>query len=89
MILHSVHYIRKRFQTIEKVLCITAEEYRDILSIVHYYSFQIDKKNSTEKRNITAPDRRIKEIQTRILTLLQNIEADMVNFWRKRKMLYR
>lgn len=67
-------YKKKGSKQLKKVLCITAEEYRDILSIVHYYSFQIDKKNSTEKRNITAPDRRIKEIQTRILTLLQNIE---------------
>ena len=36
-------YKKKGSKQLKKVLCITAEEYRDILSIVHYYSFQIDK----------------------------------------------
>lgn len=67
-------YKLKSSKQLKKVLCITEEEYKDILSIVHYHSFQIDKKDSTEKRNITAPDKRIKEIQTRILKLLQNVE---------------
>ena len=67
-------YKKKSSKQLKKVLCITEEEYKDILSIVHYHSFQIDKKDSTEKRNITAPDKRIKEIQTRILKLLQNVE---------------
>ncbi len=58
----------------KKMRYITEEEYKDILSIVHYHSFQIDKKDSTEKRNITALDKKIKEIQTRILKLLQNVE---------------
>lgn len=66
-------YKIKGSKQLKKVLCITEEEYKDILSIVHYHSFQIDKKDSTEKRNITAPDKRIKEIQTRILKLLQNV----------------
>ena len=67
-------YKKKSSKQLKKVLCITEEEYKDILSIVHYHSFQIEKKDSTEKRNITAPDKRIKEIQTRILKLLQNVE---------------
>ena len=67
-------YKKKSSKQLKKILCITEEEYKDILSIVHYHSFQIDKKDSTEKRNITAPDKRIKEIQTRILKLLQNVE---------------
>lgn len=67
-------YKIKSSKQLKKVLCITEEEYKDILSIVHYHSFQIDKKDSAEKRNITAPDKRIKEIQTRILKLLQNVE---------------
>ena len=67
-------YKIKGSKQLKKVLCITEEEYKDILSIVHYHSFQIDKKDSTEKRNITALDKRIKEIQTRILKLLQNVE---------------
>ena len=67
-------YKRKGSKQLKKILCITEEEYKDILSIVRYHSFQIDKKDSTEKRNITAPDKRIKEIQTRLLKLLQNVE---------------
>lgn len=67
-------YKKRSSKQLIKVLCITEEEYEDILSIVHYHSFQIDKKDSAEKRNITAPDKRIKEIQKRILRLLQNIE---------------
>ena len=67
-------YKKKSSKQLKKVLCITEEEYKDILSIVHYHSFQINKKDSIEKRNITAPDKRIKEIQTRILKLLQNVE---------------
>lgn len=59
---------------LKKVLKITDEEYRDIVKIVRYHTFQIDKKDGVEKRNITAPDRRIKEIQTRILQLLQKVE---------------
>ena len=38
------------------------EEYRDIVKIVRYHTFQIDKKDGVEKRNITAPDRRIKAV---------------------------
>ena len=67
-------YKMKSSKQLKKILCINEKEYKDILSIVHYHSFQIDKKDSTEKRNITAPDKRIKEIQTRILQLLQNVE---------------
>lgn len=67
-------YKKKGSKQLREILCITEEEYTDILSIVHYHSFQIDKKDSTEKRNITAPDKRIKEIQTRILQLLRNVE---------------
>ena len=59
---------------LKRVLKITDEEYKDIVKIVRYHTFQIDKKDGVEKRNITAPDRRIKEIQTRILQLLQKVE---------------
>lgn len=48
--------------------------YKDIVSLVRYHKFQIDKNDSVEKRNITAPDRRIKEIQTRILQLIQKVK---------------
>ncbi|MCM1569863.1 MAG: reverse transcriptase family protein [Roseburia sp.] len=55
-------------------LRIKDEEYQNITSIVKYHGFQIDKKDGVEKRDITAPDRRIKEVQTRILQLLQKVE---------------
>ena len=60
-------------RTLKKRLVIKDEEYKDITAIVKYHGFQIDKKDSTEKRNITAPNKRIKEIQTRMLQLLQKV----------------
>lgn len=54
-------------------LGIKDEEYKDITAIAKYHGFQIDKKDSTEKRNITAPDKRIKEVQTRMLQLFQKV----------------
>ena len=56
-------YKKKSSKQLKKILYITEEEYKDILSIVHYHSFQI-----------AALDKKIKEIQTRILKLLQNVE---------------
>lgn len=41
--------------------------------IIGYHSFQIDKKNSSEKRKIMAPDRTLKLVQKRILSLLQRV----------------
>ena len=60
--------------TLKKVLKITNDEYKDIVKLVKYHEFQIDKKDGIEKRSITAPDKRIKEIQTRVLQLLQKVE---------------
>ena len=82
-------YKKKSSKQLKKVLCITEEEYKDILSIVHYHSFQIDKKDSTEKRNITAPDKRIKDTNQNIKAITECGETYMANFRRKRKMLYR
>lgn len=59
---------------LKKRLRIKDEEYKDITSIVKYHGFKIDKKDGVEKRDITAPDKRIKEIQTRIMQLLQKVE---------------
>lgn len=59
---------------LKKRLRIRDEEYKDITSIVKYHAFKIDKKDGIEKRDITAPDKRIKEIQTRIMQLLQKVE---------------
>ncbi len=61
-------------RNLKRALKIIDEEYKDIIKLVKYHKFQIDKKDSVEKRNITAPDKRIKEIQTRILQLIQKVE---------------
>lgn len=42
-------------------------------SIIGYHKFEIDKKHSDEKREITAPDKTLKAIQRRILYLLQRV----------------
>ena len=47
-------YKKKGSKQLKKVLCITAEEYRDILSIVHYYSFQIDKKKYRKEKHYSS-----------------------------------
>lgn len=41
--------------------------------IIGYHKFEIDKKHSQEKREITAPDKALKAIQRRILYLLQRV----------------
>lgn len=70
-------YKIKSSNQLKRALRIKEEEYGNILSIVHYHRFQIDKKDGVEKRTITAPDKRIKEIQTRVLRLLQNVERPL------------
>ena len=42
-------------------------------SIIGYHKFEIDKKHSEEKREITAPDKTLKAIQRRILYLLHRV----------------
>ena len=59
---------------LEHLLNIEAGEMKNIESVIKYSQFSIDKKNSDEKRNITAPQYTIKRVQKRILVLLQNIE---------------
>lgn len=46
---------------------------KQIDDIIRYHSFQIDKKNPSEKRKITAPDWTLKLVQKRILYLLQRV----------------
>ena len=41
--------------------------------IIGYHKFEIDKKHSDEKREITAPDKTLKAIQRKILYLLQRV----------------
>lgn len=59
---------------IKKLLRLEDKEYNKITEIVGYHEFQIDKKDEIEKRDITAPNRRIKQIQSRILELIQKVE---------------
>ena len=59
---------------LESILAIEQGDLRNIQSAIKYSSFEIDKKDSSEKRTITAPKRTIKAVQARILTLIQRIE---------------
>lgn len=61
-------------RNLKRILKLNDEEYKDITFVVKYHSFQIDKKDGVEKRQITAPDKRIKEIQKRVLQLIQKVE---------------
>lgn len=42
-------------------------------NIIGYHKFEIDKKHSNKKREITAPDKTLKAIQRRILYLLHRV----------------
>lgn len=44
-----------------------------INNIIRYHSFEIYKKNSKEKRQITSPNKALKLVQKRILHLLQKV----------------
>lgn len=58
---------------LEHLLCLEAGGLKMIDSIIGYHKFEIDKKHSDEKREITAPDKTLKAIQRRILYLLHRI----------------
>lgn len=64
---------------LERLLCIEPGGLKVVSSIISYHSFEIDKKctsktQKAEKRQITAPDRILKQVQTRILRLVQRVE---------------
>lgn len=59
---------------LENALTIEAGQLKLINSVIKYSHFEIDKKDSTEKRQITAPKYTLKQIQRRILRLIQFIE---------------
>lgn len=59
---------------LKDLLKITGDTLKQIQNIISYRSFEISKNGTNEKRNITAPNPILKQIQTRILYLLQNIE---------------
>lgn len=66
-------YKCKSSNKLKRILKISDEEYENINDYIKYYKFDINKKDNSEKREITAPNVRIKEIQTRILRLTQKI----------------
>jgi len=67
-------YKCKSKKKLESLLTIEPGDLRNIQHTIKYHSFDIDKKNSAEKRRITAPERTLKTVQKRILSLLQYIE---------------
>lgn len=58
---------------LEHLLCLEPGGLKIIDSIIGYHKFEIDKKHSDEKREITAPDKTLKAIQRRILYLLHRV----------------
>lgn len=55
------------------LLLLDLKELDHISGIIRYHSFEIDKKDSEEKRKITAPNKNLKKVQRRILFLLQRV----------------
>ena len=58
---------------LEKILFFEANK-SNIAAIKKYFFFQIDKNNGIDKRNITAPARQLKVVQSRVLYLLSKVE---------------
>lgn len=67
-------YKCNRRKKLESLLTIEPGGLKDIQYAIKYRSFEIAKKHSDEKRKITAPERTLKLVQKRILSLLQRIE---------------
>ena len=59
---------------LEKLLLLRQNELKHLEKIIKYETFETNKKDSNEKRIITAPCSRLKSIQGRILSLLQKIK---------------
>ena len=67
-------YKCKSKKKLESLLTIEPGNLKNIQHTIKYHSFDIYKKNSDEKRRITAPKRTLKAVQKRTLSLLQYIE---------------
>ncbi len=59
---------------LEGLLGLGKYDLNHIQKVIEYHSFEIDKKGTTEKREITAPKFTIKQVQARIHKLLQSVE---------------
>ena len=66
-------YKCRRKKRLELLLCLEPGGLKMIDNIIGYHKFEIDKKHTDEKREITAPDKTLKAIQKRILYLLQPV----------------
>ena len=66
-------YKCRRKKRLELLLCLEPGGLKMIDNIIGYHKFEIDKKHTDEKREITAPDKTLKAIQKRILYLLQSV----------------
>ncbi len=71
-------YKCKSLNRLKNILLLNSEQLEGIEADISYKQFHIAKKDSGEKRQITAPNPRIKKIQSRILYLLQKVERP---FW--------
>ena len=58
---------------LEDLLTLQKYDLNKIKGVLSYHSFSIDKKGTDEKRKITAPDTTLKQIQSRILSLIQKV----------------
>lgn len=58
---------------LERILLLDEGKLKFLENIIHYHKFQMDKKDGG-KRDITAPNRQLKQLQKRVLHLLQHIE---------------
>lgn len=58
---------------LEYLLGIQKYDARKIKNIISYYSFDRDKKCANEKRKITAPEGDLKQVQSRVLKLLEKV----------------
>ena len=59
---------------LERLLNMDEGALKQVRDLIKYSQFQIDKKGTTDKRDITAPCYDLKKIQSRILALLRPIE---------------
>lgn len=72
-------YKCRRKRRLEQLLCIEPGGLKEIENVISYHAFDMDKKCTkkgqvAEKRRITAPNNILKQIQARILYLLQRVE---------------
>jgi hypothetical protein len=67
-------YRCKNKRRLEKLLTLKKYDLEKIDRAISYYSFQMDKKGTNEKRTINAPTLDLKLLQRRILRLLQKVE---------------